>query len=131
MSGTKHNLCESFPKLRPVAGAEELRLVLEAAEADGHGNMLLPSHVVLKRGKVVGCLSLGTVPVAHCWLHTKELKALDTAMVFAQAENELQRMGFKVVVVPVPESAPLHGAMEKHFGYTSLGNVTLFGKKLK
>lgn len=126
----EHDLTRMLPDLLPLEqGSVNQRAVMESAEADGH-RMTPPTHAIMKRGKIIGCAALGSVPLAHVWIDGAQRAPMDTALIFKLCESELRARGFKMVVVPTHAGAPLESKLEKHFGYSRLGDKILFGKPL-
>lgn len=116
----------------PITTGEQLEQVKIAAAFDGHANMLLPSHALLKDGKIVGCTSLGNVVLSNSWLcqDSQKLRPRDTVECFRQVEQVARAIGYRAIAVPVPKSSPMHGLMVSRFHYQDAGEMTLFVKML-
>ena len=120
---------DRLPKLYPVKTKEDLNAVVKAAAEDTHG-VFFPSHFIMKADKIVGALSINSMPTIGVWMHTTEMKPLDSCIIVAAAENMLRANGTKYVFAPVNSASPFAPVAEKHFGYTKLFETCMYGKAL-
>lgn len=81
------------------------------AKSDGH-ELVLPSHLVLKNTEVIGSLSLGRVPLALVWLHTKKATVRDTLNTLNFMENAMAQVA-PTWCIPCPSTSPLFAYVEK------------------
>ena len=112
--------------------ATQLRLVLRdlnaAAAADDHC-VLAPTHVMLKGGKIAGYLSLGGLPMVHCWFDSKQGHAGDSLKMIEHGETVLRTQGVREVTVACTELSPFTLHLER-LGFKKLGTTVIWRKEL-
>lgn len=112
--------------LKLMAPADELAL-RAAAGADGHV-VVAPTHVVDRRGEIVGYASIGSARMFFAWLDSQKLGAIESFAAWREAEQLLAKGGGGPVILPCTETSPLRPFVEK-MGYQRLGEATLFVKQ--
>lgn len=119
-------------ELRRIA-LSELPAVQAKALADGHAT-ILPTHVMVKSGVIIGAVSIGAMVLALPWFHTRECKPRDS-MFFIKAMEDfgartIPREFPGLVCVPFVPHSPFHPYMAR-LGYASGGVVELGFKQLR
>jgi hypothetical protein len=115
-------------QIRPVK-PEDLERIVAAAKEDDHA-AVAPNFFMRRNGEVVGCMSVGVLPLVFFWMHSKKTTARDSVQAATFFENILAMNGAQNVVVPVPKTSPFHGVMSAG-GYAAFGENTLFHKTLE
>lgn len=123
-------MTEKFARLRVIRNEGELEIVNTLARQDSH-DVINPTDVIIKDGKIVGYMSIGATPVVIGNLSTLHLQARDSFNLIHQAECVVERvMRSRNIVFPIGVDSPFH----KYFsdpstGYKLLANVDLFIKE--
>lgn len=123
------NLQDLLPWLVPLTTVEQFKTLETAAREDGHG-ICAPTHLVVKRGEVVGYVSVCAVPMINVWLHTKKVKGRESAYVLNMAENLAAAAGHNMVCVPCGPGSPFAPFINQ-VGYKNVGLSTINLKNLK
>jgi hypothetical protein len=120
-----------FAQIQPGLKDGQYMELVQLAKEDDHG-VYLPTHPVVKDGKLVGYFSIGSPghPVVMAWLSTKELKARESFHLINTVENHVALGGGKGICFPVPEKSPFHPMM-KPMGYIYGGTYDFFVKELR
>jgi hypothetical protein len=114
------------PRIYP-AKPEDIPLLTELATPDNHA-VVAPSHVVKKDGRLIGYVSIGTIPMAVVYLNTKETTCYDSATVLNFVENTVAQFS-PIICTPCATKSPLFPYMER-IGYLSYGTHEMFIKSL-
>jgi hypothetical protein len=132
-----HGLLEraTLVPLRQPRNEEEARTLQatllelnQAAAADAH-RVINPTHLMMKGGKIVGYLSIGALPVVHCWFDTKNPQVADSLKMIEHGETVCRTQGVRDYTVACAETSPFSQHMPR-LGYTKLGTTTLWRKEL-
>jgi hypothetical protein len=120
------------PWLRPLQAAD--LPVLEAlAAADNHA-VIHPTHVFVKHGEIVGCVSLMNIALVLPWFHTEKCTARDSLYFINQLENLTANLlpagGPGVGCVPFEQHSPFTPLLER-LGYVNAGQFQLTFKKVR
>lgn len=122
-------MIEMFTGLKPIQTQEEFLEVKRLAKEDQH-DVIAPTHLVMKGGKVCGYMSLAAIPVSLVHLYTKDMEALDSFNAINIAECVMQGGGAKFVVTMIGKESPFHKTMiNPKMGYKFLASVDLFLKE--
>lgn len=122
------DLIEKFPVVRPVRDAADFARLEAEALRDNH-YVFQPSHVVEKGGEVAGYLGICSLPLLRVWLHTERMKARDTAMVMAIAENLMRANGVQMAAGMIARNSKLFGHLPR-LGWTPVAETFLAVKNL-
>ena len=115
-------------QLRPIRPGELAGLVAAARE-DAH-ECVLPSHVVLKGGEIIGYVGLvHHVCLANVWMHSQKAGPLDSLAGLTALEALAAEHGGRVIVMPCDTKSPYYGKLGK-LGYATLGESTITMKGL-
>lgn len=109
--------------------AEALPALTKLAQEDQH-MAVLPTHVILKHDQIVGCMSIGAVPVMIPWFSTKMMNVRDTFVAKQVFENLMFAGGARIIMVPCNHDSPLYPFMQKD-GYLPVMEGTMFTKQLE
>jgi hypothetical protein len=104
---------------------------LQRAAADDKHNVIVPTHIAEKDGRVIGYASIGALPLVNVWLDSKAGKPRDTLNLLNQVENEAYRQGHRTICMPCWNGSPLRPFMETQFGYKHLMESGYYVKKLR
>jgi len=104
--------------LRPLRDAADFQALLKHAHADNH-LVISPTHIVDKRGEIVGYISFNSVPMVQGWFDTQRMKARDSARAIHGLEGMARENGFKWLTVLIPTDSPFTPLMSR-FGYARL-----------
>jgi hypothetical protein len=99
-------------------------------EADGHG-VPMATHMVVKRGQIIGAFSVGAAVLVMGWAHTQRAKTRDSMIALNVVENLIGATpgAPRTIIVPVSEESPFAPHMEA-LGYEDLGPMRLWAKKV-
>lgn len=114
-------------RVRPVRGMEDVKLLQQLAEADGHV-VIAPTYYVQKGDQIIG--SIGVTPAIHIWLDTQRTMPKDSLIVLNTYENILDQNGGQVICVPCTDSSPFRPYLPR-VGYLDGGKMNIFLKNLK
>lgn len=107
-------------KLIPLTA--ELSEKLDAAAAEDRHGVILPTHVVMRDGEVIGYGSLGRASLFFAWMSSKRATPRESFRAWELAEEELRRAGHDVICLPCEESSPFAPFMQKR-DYLKLGHA--------
>lgn len=113
------------PLIRAAKVVDLAELEVLAGE-DAHC-VVQPSHIVERKGKMVGALSIGTVPMVLVYMNTKRSDHVDSFCVNNFIENMVSNHGSLSVCVPCHVKSPLRPFMER-VGYVARGTHDLMFK---
>jgi hypothetical protein len=115
-------------QLRPIRPGELAGLVAAARE-DAH-ECVLPSHVVLKGGEIIGYVGLvHHVCLANVWMHSQKAGPLDSLAGLTALEALAAEHGNTSVLLPCDTASPYWTKLEK-LGYRKLLESTITVKPL-
>lgn len=117
----------SFPILKKITTPEEQRAAIAAAQAD-NDNMIFPTHVVLKDGKIVGSWCIGGIPFVMLWHSTEHMKARDSMIMNNTVGALMNDRGVAQYCLACNSGSPFIGYMDK-FGYSPVWPTNLFYKR--
>ena len=121
------NMDRIFTSIKRITTIDQLTEAKELATRDQH-DLVAPTHVVVKEGKVIGHVSIAGAPLLICHFAMGMAEALDTFTVVHVAEQMLELGGAKEMLTVVSPISPVYPNMKK-MGYKYLGNVDLFVKE--
>ena len=113
----------------PIATAEQFVDLAKMAKADRH-TVVIPSHLVIKKGEIVGYGSIGAVPMLNVWVHSRKVNKFESVRLLHEAEQMLAKGGAQFVILPCANDSPFRKYVGK-LGYTELGNASYNLKRLK
>ena len=122
-------MIDDHVRLIPLV-TDEMKNAVHQAAAENNDGVLDPTHAVVKKGEIVGAISI-QVQAASWWMHTEKsgrrdslsvLQCLDTLM--------LDREIFKYLM-PCKDTSPYYKIMEKVGFRKLLGNWGIFCRELK
>src|SRR3990167_4581034 len=123
------NIFEKLPKIYPITTQEQIDRLVIAAAKDGH-KVSYPTHIVMKHEEIVGYFSICKIPVIGLWLHTQEIRPIDSVILLNTAENFARAAGHKHIFVPVSPDSPYVSVLERHMEMKQLYQATVWGKEL-
>lgn len=115
--------------LQKITSPAELAAVNAAAKADDHA-VLAPTHMLVIEGRVVGYVSLFSLPVVHIWTDRKQVTVRDSLASLQQVEAVACDRGAKDIVTPCEPGSPYFPYLAR-VGFHEIGPVVLFAKPLK
>ena len=101
--------------------------LMSIAKADSH-DVICPTDLIVKNGKVVGYMSIGALPVVVGNFSTQHLRARDSFNLIHIAEQRVELNGASAVLFPIGLDSPFHSLFPE-MGYRKLANVDLFIKE--
>lgn len=119
----------------PDAAAQLQALVKEitdlkaACDADNH-YLFNPTHIMERGEEIVGCASIGAMPMVNVWMDSKKIRNRESATLMNMVENAAWQSGFKTIALPCWKHSPLRPFMESAGGYSYFGETGLFIKDL-
>lgn len=125
-------MTEAFARLRSLRNGitkEEGDEVIRLAKADAH-DVVCPTDLIIKNGKVVGYMSIGALPVIIGNFSTQYLRARDSFNLIHIAEQRVELNGAPAALFPIGLDSPFHSLFPE-MGYRKLANVDLFVKEFK
>lgn len=116
--------------MRPIQ-PHDLEVLHERAREDRH-EVIAPTHVFTKEGEIVGCVSIGAVPLMLPWFHTRLCHARDSVYYINQMENLAANLftGSGLICVPVVKESPFQQHIGR-LGYLEAGSATVTFKKVR
>lgn len=114
-------------RVRPIT-QPEIEVVTKLGLEDDHG-IIAPTHVVSDGDVLLGCFSVGSVPLVLPWLDTRLASRFRSAKAFEQVETALRVSGQKYVAIPCGKESPFYRFVERA-GYVKIYDNTLFMKVL-
>jgi hypothetical protein len=122
MPGNAHLL----PHLRPIR-PHELEPLRAAAAADAH-EVIDPTHVLVREGKIIGYASLAHhVSLVNCWISSAEAGPLDSLCALSAVESLVAEHGSRGIVLPCDTKSPFYSKLAR-LGYRTLGESTISTK---
>lgn len=127
---TESNIIEmpAQAELVEITDLAQLEALKVAAASDGH-TAIVPTHVIVKRGEIVGYASIGAVPVLNVWVHSQKVVKFESVRLLREGEAMLKERGYRFVILPVAENSPFRPYVQK-LGYHTLGNASYNIKQL-
>ena len=117
-----------IPKVRKIITVEEFDATVKAAQKDSD-NMLYPTHIITKDGKIVGGWSLGSMPLVMVWNDTKSFTARDSLTQINTIDAIMNDRGNKHYMIACNSDSPYFSKMEK-LGYGKGWPTNLFLKNI-
>ena len=119
--------------IRPIKGdVELLKKIYEEANKDGGRNPLCPTHVVIKKGEIIGAFCTQS-PTVFYWLHTQKSTKRDTLLVYQSIDTLMNQQGTPEYIYPCEPESPYFKLLESRFNDihhgTDGGSWTLFLKR--
>lgn len=124
-----NDILAKLPQLRPIESAAVREALAAAAKEDAH-SVVGATHVITKRGQIVGYASIGSILMLNTWVHSKKVDARDSLEMLNMCENVAAALGQKTICLPVDLKSPFYPHVER-LGYTRLGNASFNLKHLK
>ena len=119
MPGNAHIL----PQLRPIR-PHELEPLRAAAAADAH-EVIDPTHVLVREGKIIGYASLQHhVSLVNCWISSQDAGPLDSLCALSAVESLVAEHGCRGIVLPCDAKSPFYSKLAR-LGYTGLLQSTI------
>lgn len=112
------------PLVRKIKDQAELDAVLAAAKADNDG-CVLPTHVVIKNGEIVGCASLAVLPVMMIWNHTTKINPRDSIQLKHTYDAIMEEKGTKQYAILCNKNSPYNASM-KQLGFKPVWETEIF-----
>jgi hypothetical protein len=122
------DLVKEFPMVRPLRGQADWERLRDEAAKDGH-EIFFPSHVIEKHGEVAGYLGVCSMPMLRMWLHTERMKARDSLLAMAVAENLMRANGVQAAGGLISRESNVFPHMAK-MGWKGIGETVLHVKNL-
>ena len=122
------NPLEQFPQVRPVVPGDYMA-IRQAAEQDGHGPPVAPTHAVWLDDQIVGAVGINSVPLYTLWLDSKRMKPRGTMGVLNLIENTLRMEEREVVATIINQGSPFLPVAAR-LGYLAAPESALFFKRL-
>lgn len=114
-------------RVRPIT-QPEIEVVSKLGLEDNHG-IIAPTHVVSKGDVLLGCFSVGSIPLVLPWLDTRMCRKFESARAIQQVEDSLRFVGQKFIAIPCGKESPFYRLAERA-GYVKVYDNTLFMKVL-
>lgn len=115
-------------KLLRTCSQDQVNNALTIAKYDNH-DVICPTDLILKDGKVVGYMSIGAVPMVVGNFSTQHLRARDSFNLIHIAEQRLELAGAPSVIFPIELGSPFHQLFPE-MGYKKLAtNIDIFIKE--
>ena len=118
-------------QIYPIDSEELRQKVYEEAYKDGNRHPLMPTHVVMRHGEIVGAFSTWT-PTSYWWMHTQRMKVRDCKLVFQGMDTLMRQQGTPKYIMPCEPESPFYSLLKNrcdiHPG-TDGGDWTLFMNK--
>ena len=134
---TDKNQIQASGRLALLELTPELQLPAAAAAAADRHQLIAPTHVVVKDGRVIGYGSLGRVRLFFAWMDTKHATPRDSFAAWRLAEAEMadgaaaqHRPTENLICMPCEAGSPFAPYL-KHKGYDILGTAQITLKNLK
>jgi hypothetical protein len=105
-------------QLRPMTLAD-LPALVEAAKQDDHV-VICPTHVITKKGEIVGYVSIGSVWMVNAWVDSRRVNRFESTRLLRESEEVAEQMGGAAICVPCAQTSPFYPYM-KRLGYDVLG----------
>jgi hypothetical protein len=112
------------PKVRKIKDQAELDAIMAASKADNDG-CLLPTHVVIKNGEIVGCASLAVLPVMMVWNHSTKVGPRDSIQLKHTYDAIMEEKGAKSYAILCNKQSPYNGHM-KQLGFKPVWETQIF-----
>ena len=123
---------DHFVSLDAIKDKAELDLLHELAYADGGHVMINPTHIIWKRGEIVGGVSMGvlwagTKPLIMEWFHPTKMMARDSMQIINIIVNTVKLLGHAdgyMMIGPQSPFAPFLGRV----GFQKISTVDIYHK---
>jgi hypothetical protein len=90
-----------------------------AALADGHGT-ISPTHLVRDQSNnIIGCVSVGAVPLLFMWMDTRRALSFQSHRTLKESEEISVKAGHKQICLPCSLTSPFHKLLPR-LGYQPL-----------
>lgn len=114
----------SFPTFKLIQTPEKAAQVIHEAKQDGD-SLINPSHVVERDGEIIGAASLGVIPLALVWNHSKKVQARDSMHLKLIYDSIMETKGFGNFIMACRKDSPYNESMQK-LGYKPIWVTELF-----
>ena len=116
-----------YPEVRKILTVEEQQKVIDAAIAD-NDYMTLPTHVVEKKGEIVGGWNMASVPLVLAWHKSDSVTVRDSFILKNQIDAIMSDRGTPKYFLACNDKSNYYEHLEK-FGYTPHWKTNLFIKE--
>ena len=73
---------------------------------------LYPTHLVLKKGEIVGCFSI-TSPTVYWWMDPRSVTIRESLPVFQSCDTLMAHTGCSSYIIPCEPESPFFGILSK------------------
>lgn len=107
----------------------EVKAIKEAAEEDKH-TIFSPTHVALRNGEIIGCASIGQIPLLILWMHSEKASPRESMAMLNQVEAAAHAQGWREICIACGSDSNFRQPLEKAFGYQCLMQADFMVKDL-
>ena len=115
---------ELFPKVRLIATPEEYQAAIAAARAN-NDNVQFPSHVVTRRGEIIGAVSLAVCPLVLLWHHSEKVSVRDSLHLKQVYNSIMETKGFNEYAIACNEHSNYNPHMQR-LGFKPIWKTDLY-----
>lgn len=115
-------------KVRPYHPELDATALDAAAAADAH-SPLNPTHVIERRGEIIGYFGVNSLPLFRLWFHSEKMKAGDSTRLLFMIENHYRMAGVDVLGTLINTGSPFYPVAARGGYVENLGD-RLFLKDL-
>lgn len=109
---------------------DEMKDAVHQAAAENNDGVLDPTHAVVKKGEIVGAISIH-VQAASWWMHTEKSGRRDSLSVLQCLDTLMLDRNIFKYLMPCKDTSPYYKIMEKVGFRKLLGNWGIFCRELK
>lgn len=113
-----------YPKFRLIQDDEEKARVMAAIKAD-NDSLIHPSHLLERRGEIIGAASLAVVPIVMAWNHSRHVTARDSMHIKLVHDAIMETKGHRNYVIACNKRSPYNAHM-KRLGYLPIWETEIF-----
>jgi hypothetical protein len=116
-----------YPKIRKILTVEDQQKAIEAARAD-NDNMVFPTHIVEKKGEVVGAWSMAGVPLVMTWQKSDSVTARESLILKNTIDSIMDDRGTSSYFIACNSNSNYYDHMQK-FGFEPVWPTNIFIKE--
>lgn len=99
-------------EIKPIVSEEERELLIQVCQEKGGVYPIFPTHLVKKRGKIVGCFSISS-PTVYWWMSPDDIGIKESVPVHQACDTLMTEQGYKSYIIPCEPESPYFSLLSK------------------
>ena len=91
-------------EIKPISSNEQLEELYDTCKESGI-TPIFPTHIAVRRGKIIGCLSTHS-PSVHWWMKPNEVTTKESLFIFQGCDTLMADKGYDRYLIPCEPESP-------------------------